>query len=62
MRWTSGLLIEIALAIACRISVLPALAGLTINPRWPLPIGVIRSMIRVVRMPGSVSSRSRSWG
>ena len=38
----------IALAIACRIIVLPALAGETISPRCPLPIGQTRSMIRVV--------------
>ena len=62
IRWHSGLLVVIALAIACMISVLPALAGETIRPRWPLPIGATRSMIRVVRMPGSVSRRSRSCG
>ena len=62
MRWTSGLLVVMALAIACSTIVLPALGGDTIRPRWPLPIGATRSMTRVVRMPGSVSRRSRSCG
>ena len=62
MRWHSGLFLVIALAIACRIIVLPALGGDTMRPRWPLPIGLTRSMIRVVSTPGSVSSRSRSCG
>ena len=51
MRWTSGLFVVIALAIACSTIVLPALGGETIRPRWPLPIGATRSMTRVVRMP-----------
>ena len=42
----------IALAIACSTIVLPALGGETIRPRWPLPIGATRSMIRVVRTFG----------
>ena len=62
IRWHSGLLTEIALAMACRISVLPAFGGETISPRWPLPIGATRSMIRVETMFGSVSSRRRSCG
>ena len=62
MRWHSGLFLVIAFAMACRIIVLPALGGETMRPRWPLPIGLTRSMIRVVRTPGSVSSRSRSCG
>ncbi len=62
MRWASGLFLVIALAIACSTNVLPALGGETMRPRWPLPIGETRSMIRVVRMPGSVSSRRRSCG
>ena len=62
MRWHSGLFLVIALAIACRIIVLPALDGETIRPRWPLPIGQTRSMIRVVMIVGSVSRRSRSCG
>ncbi len=62
MRWHSGLFLVIALAIACRIIVLPALDGETMRPRWPLPIGQTRSMIRVVMIVGSVSRRSRSCG
>ena len=48
IRWHSGLLVVIALAIACITIVLPALGGLTISARWPLPIGITRSMTRVV--------------
>ena len=33
MRWHSGLFLVIALAIACRIIVLPAFGGETIRPR-----------------------------
>ena len=62
MRWHSGLLVVIALAMACRIMVLPAFGGLTISARWPLPIGMTRSITRVVSRCGSVSSRSRSCG
>ncbi len=62
MRWHSGLFLVIAFAIACMIRVLPALDGDTIRPRWPLPIGAIRSMILVVMMVGSVSRRSRCCG
>ena len=62
MRWHSGLLVAIALAIACSTIVLPAFGGETISARWPLPIGMTRSMTRVVRMCGSVSRRSRSCG
>ena len=52
MRWTSGLLVVIALAMACRIIVLPALGGETMRPRWPLPIGATRSMTRVGQVAG----------
>ena len=62
MRWHSGLLVVIALAMVCRIVVLPALGGETISARWPLPIGMTRSMTRVVSLCGSVSRRSRSLG
>ena len=62
IRWHSGLLVVIALAIDCMIIVLPALAGETIRPRWPLPIGAAMSMTRPIRLLGSVSRRSRSCG
>ncbi len=62
MRWTSGLFVVIAFAMDCSTIVLPALGGLTIRARCPLPIGITRSMTRVVSMWGSVSRRSRSWG
>ena len=62
MRWHSGLFLAIALATACMTIVLPALAGATMRPRWPLPIGLMRSMIRVVSTFGSVSSRRRCCG
>ena len=62
MRWHSGLFVVIALASACMTIVLPALAGATMRPRWPLPIGATRSMTRVVSGCVSVSSRSRSCG
>ena len=52
MRWHSGLFVVIALAMSCMTIVLPALGGETIRPRWPLPIGVIRSMTRVVSLLG----------
>jgi hypothetical protein len=39
--------------------VLPAFGGATMSPRWPLPIGAIRSMIRAVGGPAGVSRRSR---
>ena len=62
MRWHSGLFVVMALAIACITIVLPALGGLTMSARWPLPTGITRSMTRVVSMPGSVSRRRRSCG
>ncbi len=62
IRWHSGLLAVIELAIDCMIIVLPALAGETIKPRWPLPIGAAMSMTRPIRLAGSVSRRSRSLG
>ena len=62
MRWHSGLLVVIALAMFCMIVVLPAFGGETISARWPLPIGMTRSITRVVSLCGSVSRRSRSLG
>jgi len=62
MRCTSGLLIAIALAICCITMVLPAFGGATMRPRWPLPTGETRSIIRGVSAFGLVSSRSTSCG
>ena len=45
---TSGLLASTALAICFMIVVLPAFGGDTIRPRWPFPMGQMRSMIRDV--------------
>ena len=42
----------IARAIFCSSTVLPARGGDTIRPRWPLPIGVTRSMTRVGQLLG----------
>ncbi|CAB5040831.1 unannotated protein [freshwater metagenome] len=42
--------------------VLPAFGGETMSPRWPLPMGAIKSMTRVVNTLGSVSRRNRSCG
>ena len=57
---TSGWLFAIEAAMACRIMVLPAFGADTMRPRWPLPIGAIRSMIRAVS-DGSPSSSRRRW-
>ena len=62
IRWHSGLLVVIEVATDCRIVVLPAWAGATIRPRWPLPTGVTMSMTRPIRLSGPVSSRSRCCG
>src|ERR1700760_1343359 len=62
IRCASGWLAATAAAIACSTIVLPALGGDTISPRWPLPMGVTRSMIRAVGEPAGPSSRSRSCG
>ncbi len=47
-------------AIDCMTIVLPAFGGDTMSLRWPLPIGAAMSMTRPIRLPASVSSRSRS--
>jgi hypothetical protein len=46
--------------ICLRIVVLPAFGGDTTMPRWPLPIGAIRSTTRPVISVGSSASSSRS--
>ena len=48
----------------CNIMVLPALGGETMRPRWPLPMGATRSMVRAVMssvLPLPISSPSRFW-
>ena len=50
IRWHSGLFWVIKPAIDFRIIVLPALAGDTIRPRWPLPIGAAMSMTRPIKL------------
>ena len=64
IRATSGLFFSIIFAIVFMIVVLPAFGGETRMPRWPLPIGEIRSMIRAVMFVGSAESSrvSRSSG
>ena len=52
IRNTSGWLAVIELASDCSSIVLPVRGGETIRPRWPLPIGVSRSMIRPERLSG----------
>ena len=53
MSITSGWFCSIEVAIVFMIVVLPAFGGDTMMPRWPLPIGEIRSMIRAVMLLGS---------
>ena len=58
---TSGWFVAIELARDCRSIVLPVRGGATIRARWPLPIGVTRSVTRDDRSPAT-SSRSLSSG
>jgi hypothetical protein len=44
--------------MCCSITVLPAFGGLTIRPRWPLPIGATMSMTRPVVFSSALISRS----
>ncbi len=60
MTCTSGLLRSIDCTICLMIVVLPALGGETMRPRWPFPIGEMRSMIRPVISPGLSESSRRS--
>ena len=48
------------LAMFCSSIVLPVRGGATIRPRWPLPIGTIRSMTRADRLSDAASSAMRS--
>ena len=61
MSLTSGLLRSIDVAIVFITKVLPAFGGDTIRPRWPLPIGAMRSMIRAVMFDGSAGFSRRSF-
>ena len=61
MSFTSGLFCSIDLAIVFITVVLPAFGGDTMMPRWPLPIGDTRSMIRAVMLPGSDGSSRRRF-
>ncbi len=60
MRCTSGLFAVMAAAMSLSTVVLPALGGDTMRPRWPLPMGAVRSMTRavVVDLPCSIHRRS----
>ena len=48
--------------MCCKRIVLPVRGGATINARWPLPRGVSRSITRVVKGVGPVSSFSQILG
>ena len=61
MRCTSGLLASIEWAICLRTVVLPALGGDTIRPRWPLPIGEMRSTMRATMLLESPGTSRRSF-
>ncbi len=60
MRCTSGLLRSTEYTICLRMVVLPAFGGETTRPRWPFPIGEMRSTIRPVMLDGSSPSSSAS--
>jgi hypothetical protein len=46
----------------CRSIVLPVRGGETIKPRWPRPMGVIKSMTRPERLSDAVSREKRFSG
>ena len=62
MRCTSGLLALMAAAMSFKMVVLPAFGGLTIRPRWPLPMGLTRSMTRAVMVVWPCSMVRHSSG
>ena len=62
IRVTSGWFAVMELAIDCNSMVLPVRGGETIRPRWPFPMGVIRSITRPERFPLTVSNWMRSCG
>ena len=55
----SGWLAAMACAMCCSITVLPLFGEATSRPRWPLPIGAIMSMTRLVMFSSALMSRSR---
>src|SRR5699024_8967437 len=57
-----GVVLGVGFAVCCMIVVLPAFGGATMRPRWPLPMGVMRSIRRVECSFEVVSSRRRSCG
>ena len=48
--------------MSCRVMVLPAFGGDWISARCPLPIGMMRSITRVVNRSRVVSKRNRPFG
>ena len=58
---TSGLFLSMAVAIVFMMNVLPAFGGETMSPRWPFPMGAIRSMIRAVMFVWSAELSRRSF-
>ena len=56
-----GVILRMALAIFCSSMVLPVRGGATMRPRWPLPMGVTRSITRRSSSP-RVSSFRRLLG
>ena len=61
MSFTSGLFTSMDCAMVFITVVLPAFGGDTMRPRWPLPIGDTRSMMRAVMLSGSVVLSIRSF-
>ena len=57
-----GQLALMLLAIFCIRTVLPVRGGATIRPRWPMPMGVSRSMTRMEISAGPTSSTKRRSG
>ena len=61
MRCTSGWLASMEWAICLRTVVLPAFGGDTIRPRWPFPMGEMRSTMRAVMLAGSPGTSRLSF-
>ncbi len=62
MRKTSGWFFATDCAMLCSSIVLPVRGGATMRPRWPRPIGVMRSMTRPESASDAVSSEKRVCG